>query len=130
MTGESNAKSGGEEVVYGRDVSISYDASSRTLIATLPKNIKKILGYDIYVLADPVEDTGYSNLGLDFVAPTESGPPETTCLQIAEAPDYRGAWRDPCEVTISGNKIMIQVGEWHDITNTSIGSSAYTYIPE
>lgn len=130
MTGNSNAATGGEEVVYGSDVSISYDASSRTLIAALPKNIKKILGYDIYVHGDPVEDTGYTNLGLDFVAPTKHGPPETTCLQIAEATSGSGYWRDPCNVTISGNKIMIQVEEWHDIVNTSIDSSAYTYIPE
>lgn len=129
MTGESNAKGGGEEVVYGNDAPISWDESTHTLTITLPKNIKKILGYEAFAMATYVGDSGYKDMSQEYCAPATSGPPEEKCRLTTEAPSPTGGvWRDPCDVTISGNKIMIAVPDW-SVTYTDT-VAAYTYIPE
>lgn len=132
MTGNSNAKSGGEEVVYGNDAPITVGESEHSIKITLPKNIKKICGYTGFINADFYSDGSLAgkDVSLMFLAPEVDGAPDVFCRSVMQGV-YPGALRrNSCDVTISGNTITITLADFFVPTDTSIATAAYTYIPE
>lgn len=132
MTGESNAKSGGEEVVYGDDAPITMGESEHTIKITLPKNIKKICGYTGFINADIYVDGSleHKDASLMFLAPETDGAPAEHCRTVATGFYSGGLRRSNCDVAISGNTITITLTDSYVPTDTSIDTAAYTYIPE
>ena len=126
MTGESNAKGGGAEVIY-ESVSptsvVTVDASTRKTTITLPQNIKQLCGLYLY---GELED----ECNLVFIYPNQVN--ENTCVKVYTDKTYPGTlWQNSgTALEITGNKVVITEKDYQFLPVSKFYNLAYTYIPE